>query len=726
MLLPALRTIGETIGDEEFTDPYERYWTPGDMADTQAVVVVQLTERGAADGDEDETPVYDHTGTRLRSAGDPVDMARTYGYAYNHIRDQSLTQRIAGSPEKNIKYMMQWVDQDEIGDVRDAPIVRALRDVFDRQGDEIRKDACAYFDTDDDGDDDTDGEQDEQDERETLTPSSAEPVFVTVELVDADGTAHWPGEIDAIREGVRNFRRVKLANASAGSGNEGEAVCAVCDERTTVYGGGASLDRVYSLKKQGSFTGYNASDAWRNRPLCIECIDAIETAWERFVDPQQYGPPGVKAKVIPYATSAPGADEQLRDLIRRSRDDIIGTESYDDEPDRPLARAWDGYRKAVDDGRTEGALRLAILFYSKEQSRAHTLAWIDGVSQHLVSRVEETAEAVVERPAYVAGLRPGGPPEETGIRVAPTERQIWTGMWAYDLLARESSRSGDDPEPSDDQIWIEVTAALLTGGSIPWETVISAVGAELRARIRRDREQGIEHESEIEDPYYAPPFDAIHVARAYVLLETLAELDVIDHRERRGSGGGIDRQPNHGHGDTDMSTDDTADRQQQYRDMDETYDSLGAAVEDYIERNPPIADSPGRTAAFAIGVMASALSAWQQNRGLNRTYLQTVDLDSVDIDRLPRMRSQIWEKAQTYNAQMGNYGTPWSDLHTIVDEAILAGERDGWGVSRDDVHTYFIMGSVAGARLNARVEREDDEAGIEAETAEQAAEQADD
>lgn len=723
-MLAALKTIGEAITDAEFRDPSEQYWTPGKMADAQAVVVIRLVERESdAEGDEDQELVLDYAGTRLRSAGDPVDMARTYGYVYNHIRDQSLTQRVAGSPAKNLGYLMAWPDQEAIGDVRDAPIVRALREVFDREGDvirdgdESRDGVLAYFDTGDENGEDENGETDEDDEtdeRETLTPSSSEPVFLTIEVVDQSGASRWPGEIDAFREAARNYRRDKLATRSAGSGNTGEAVCSVCNERGPVYGAGAPNDRIYTLKRQGPFASHNASEAWRNRPLCIECITAIETAWERFVGPQQYGLPGIRCRVIPYALPVPGGDEQLRTLIRHSRDDIIGTERYDgDEAERPLARAWSGYRDEIDRGRVEDALRLSIIHYRKDKSRSHTMSLIDGVSQPGVERIEATAAAVTEQPAYIAALRPGGPPEETGIRVAPSEREIWTGMWAYDLLAREASRSGDDPEPRDAQIWIEVTAALLTGGSLPFESVISAVADELRARIRSDRDQGIDRESDLDDPYYAPPFDGIHVAEIYVLLETLAACGVLDVEAARESDS-IDAKPTLRVTSLTAMSNDRADRDddQEQNDQDQNqelgpdaeYPSLGAAVEAYIDAHEPIAGSPGRTAAFAMGVMSASLSSWQQRRDLNSTHLQNVDINSLSVDTLPRMRSKIWDKARTYNAQKGNYGTPWSDLHAIVDEAILDGESGGWEATRDDVQTYFIMGSVAGPRLSSLVE----------------------
>lgn len=728
-MLAALKTIGEAIADAEFRDPWEQYWTPGKMADAQTVVVIRLVEREGEggldrvpDGDEDDQEqelVLDYTGTRLRSAGDPVDMARAYGYVYNHIRDQSLTQRVAGSPAKNLGYLMEWPDQEAIGDVRDAPLMRALREVFEREGDVIREGdesrggVLDYFDTGDEDDgDEEDG--DRSDERETLTPSSSEPVFLTIEVVDQSGASRWPGEIDAFREAARNYRRDKLATRSAGSGNTGEAVCSVCNERGPVYGAGAPLDRIYTLKRQGPFAGYNASEAWRNRPLCIECITAIETAWERFVGPQQYGLPGIRCKVIPYALPVSDGDEQLRTLIRHSRDDIIGTERYDgDEAKRPLARAWSGYRDEIDRGRVEDALRLSIIHYRKDQSRSHTMSLIDGVSQPGVERVEATAAAVTERPAYIAALRPGGPPEETGIRIAPSEREIWTGMWAYNLLAREASRSGDDPEPGDAQIWIEVTAALLTGGSLPFESVISAVADELRARIRSDRDQGIDRESDLNDPYYAPPFDGIHVAEIYVLLETLAACGVLDVEAGRESDS-IDAKPTlrvtsltaMSNDRTDRDDDQEQNDQDQNQELgsDAEYPSLGAAVEAYIDAHEPIAASPGRTAAFAMGVMSASLSSWQQRRDLNSTHLQNVDINSLSVDSLPRMRSKIWDKARTYNAQKGNYGTPWSDLHAIVDKAILDGESGGWEATRDDVQTYFIMGSVAGPRLSSLVE----------------------
>ena len=693
MHLDALRTIGEAIASEEFVDEFDRFYTASRMADTQAIVVVRLVE--AADG----TLSYDET--YLRAPEDPVDMAHTYAFAYNHKTDRSITQRIAGSPRSNIERMLEWPDQEAIGDARDAPIIAALREAFERDRNAILEDTAAMFDLEDD-----DQDQEQEGGDGGLSPSSAEPVFVTIEIADdpeqVEGEGRFPGAIPAIREGIRHYSGRTFEKKSQGKGMVGDARCAVCDAETRVYGAGAYLDRTYALKQQWAFADTNASEAWRNRPLCVDCITAINTAVDRFLEPQQYTVPGgITCRVVPYALPVEGGDEQLRRLISAAREDLLGTESYpardgDERATRPLKTAWDEYRGEVDIIDREDALRLSVVHYKKNKSRREMLSWIDGVSVPAVDRVEQLAAEIVERPAYLAALQPGDP-KETGNYVAPTERQIWSGMWAYDVLASESSAVGTDPSASDDPVWIAVTAALLVDGTVPYETVSSAIADEMIARYQSDRDEYQNLESEIDDPYYSPPYDGVHAAEVYCLVATLDVVGVID---RDGDDADNDQ-------DTSMNTTETdteQDQEQALEDDEPSFQSLAEAVEWYLERDTWIDRSPGRTAAFGMGVMASALSAWQQRRGLNRTFLQSVTPEDLDLDELQRMKTRIWEKSTTYNSQNGRTGTPWSGLHVIVDKAIRDARTSGLGAPRDDLASYFITGAVAGPRLNAHVD----------------------
>lgn len=648
MILTALKHIGEAIAEGEYIDKWDQYYSPAKMRNAETIVVLRVVEQSAGE------LAYD--GSYLKDAGDPVEMAHELAYAYNHKRDKSLTQRVAGSPDKNVQYVLEWPTDESIGDASEADIITSLRQVFVKDYEDIVADVSTHFDGDG-----------------RLDPSSQEPVFITVEFRMSDGERMWPGDIQPIKEGIRNYYRDKAETMSAGSGNAGKTRCSVCDDVTEVYGAGTDMGGFFGLKKQGSFPEHNASEAWRHRPVCIDCITAIETAWDRFVTPQNYGAPGVRCRVFPYSLPVEGGLERLTALMNNARGDLLGTEGYSDEPSRPLTSAWDHYMREVDLDMEEDVLRLAFLHYEKNQTRSSGMSWIDGVSKPYIGKIEEESTSVVESPIFRDGILVGGP--NSDIQIEPTEREIFTGMWAYSVLARESTRSGDDPEPAEDRFWLDVTQQLLTGCTIAYSALLSATADEICTRADRDLE------TEVEDGYYSPPLDTIHVAEVYHLIATLQQLELLADP------------------DTVYST--------SMDELQDEYASLEDAVEAFIAGHESIDSSPGREAAFIVGVLASQLSSWQQQRGLNRTFLQNVTLETVNVGSLPKLKNKIWEKAKTYNAQMGNYGVPWTGVHSMMDEALLAGEEAGWDATRDELQTFFAMGATIGPRLSSRVIQED-------------------
>jgi hypothetical protein len=56
----------------------------------------------------------------------------------------------------------------------------------------------------------------------------------------------------------------------------------------------------------------------------MDCLTATEVASDRFLEAQEYGVPGVRCRVIPYALPMPGATEQLKALIREARFALSG------------------------------------------------------------------------------------------------------------------------------------------------------------------------------------------------------------------------------------------------------------------------------------------------------------------------------------------------------------------------------------------------------------------
>lgn len=653
MILESLQVIGETIAEEEFDEhPYATYYDPDALSGNQAiesVVVLRFEE------DEDG---LNYLGPRLVDPDEPLSMAIEYGYSnrYNQY-DHSLTQRASSSITKELDRLFAWPTSEEIGGAADEPLVVALDEAFEREADAIRDDI---------------------ESREEAIEYKA---LLTVSLVDENGE-RYPGEVEVFNRGIRESYMATIETSSSAVECSGETRCTVCDELTRTFGLGANLDNAYTVKKQWPFPEYNSSLAWQSRPLCIDCVVDIEVALDHFIGAQDYGAPGVRCRVIPYALPVDGASERLRRLVKNGREPLIGT-GNEQERKRPLSAAWDAYRGEVELGIEDDFLRLAFTHYVRDSAKTHGVAWIDGISTDQVRELETTAETVLdESPVFEQKQLPK--PN------SPNERQIFTGMWLFGLLTEEIDSNHDGENTGDDSQWAEYTERLLTNGTIPHDAVVASVVREARARWRARLED--------EENY---PYDGFHIANAYAFLRTCAEHGVL--RDAR----------------TEHSMKPEL--------LDGEYISFGAGLKEFVDAHPSIATSPGRKAGFILGAAAAQLSNWQIRRGLNRTFVQNRDVARLTTERLTEWQTYVWEKAKTYNAQAGNYGVPWSDAESLFHEAVLIGENEGWNATNDEIRYHYILGVNVGPNVarRAREDRDDSESSDPLPDLEQTAEATD-
>lgn len=636
MILESLQVIGEVIAEEEFDGhPYATYYDPDALSGNQTIesVVVLRFE-------EDDDHLH-YLGPRFIDPDDPLSMALEYGYSnrYNQY-DHSLTQRASSSIEKELDRLFAWPTSEEIGGAAEASLAVALDDAFGREEETIR--------------DDIESREEEIEYKALLT----------ISVVDEHGE-RYPGDIEAFNRGIRESYMETIETSSSAAECSGETRCTICDEVTRTFGLGAKLDNAYTVKKQWPFPAYNSSNAWQSRPLCIDCIMDIEVALDHFIGAQEYGTPGIRCRVIPYALPVDGAKDRLRKLIQNGREPLTGA-GNERERERPLSAAWESYRGEVEYGGRDDFLRLAFVHYVRDSAKTHGVAWMDGISTAHVRELETTAKDTIENnPVFEQKLLPKPNP--------PNERQIFTGMWLFSLLTEQIDSNHEGENTGDDSKWAEYTEQLLTNGTVPYDAVVASVVREARARWRARLEN--------EEDY---PYDGFHTANTYTFLRTCAERGVL--------------------GDTRTEHDMKSEL------LDGDYTSLGAGLEEFIDAHPSIATSPGRKAGFALGAAAAQLSNWQIRRKLNRTFVQNRDVAQLTTKRLAEWQTDIWEKAKTYNAQAGNYGVPWADTERLFHEAILMGENEGWNATNDEIRYHYILGVNVGPNIAHRAsENRDDE-----------------
>jgi len=460
--------------------------------------------------------------------------------------------------------MVKWPDDDSIGDAANEPVVEEIANAFNTYAPGIREDL---------------ERQDESiDYKALLTLSIRE-----------NGSVRNPGEIEAVARGTFNAYKETLETASAATGSSGTTRCAVCDETEETFGLGAGLDAIYALKKQWPFPKYNASNSWQSRPLCAACIGNLETASKLFLDKQEYGAPGIRCRVVPYALPIEGAETELRSLIRAGYENLTDSES-----EQPLSDAWDQYRMETDVLDKEETLRLSFVHYLRDSNKAHGVATIDGVSIDHVDQIRETFEAVLN-------THPFFQMEPFSDLRKPSEREVFTGMWLYDLLCDISDSDHDGNAIGDDNRWANYTESLLTASSIRNEELLSGIVREATARYR-------ETLSDDTDADY--PYDSFHIARAFAFQRTCARLGLL--------------------------TDDHTTHTMTLDSITGDYESLGEGIAEFIDAHDSIDQSPGRRAAFVLGAVAAQLSAWQMKRKLNRTFVQNRDAAHLSTENMTK------------------------------------------------------------------------------------------
>ncbi len=629
MLLQALSVIGDEIANEEFPTKYVACSDPDALDGNQEIhSVVVLDFEGSC-------KELKYTGLRTVDPETPLEMAVKYGYVnkYNQ-HDHSLTQRANSSVLKELDRMLSWPTNESIGEHRKSPLIRALAEAFDTYKDEIRKDVKRY---------------DEEIEYKAL---------LTIRL-GLDGELLYLGEVETVAEATFVAYSDGLSeDTQSASDSRGEAVCAVCDRLTETYGLGAKLDQMYTSKKQWPFPFYNASKAWQSRPLCGDCILNIEVATDRFLSRQSFGAPGIRCRVIPYALPTPRGEEALRELIRNSREDLLRADS-----DRPLKQAWNVHRTFVDElGTEEPILRLAFVNYYRDSAKAHGVGWIDGVSINQLDAIEDAYNIVHNtNPIFQQNLI-----TNTDSFDIPSEKQIFTGMWIFNILCEVSDRGHDGSRIGDQNQWVDFTQSILTDSKIHYSALVSAITQEAIARYHKRLKN-----NEINDH----PYDGFHTQRAYGLLRVLTELGILSDSQ------------------TSLTMNST--------NITGEFTTLGDGLREFIAAHGSISESPGRQAAFVLGAVAAQLSNWQKRRGLNRTFIQNRDIEQLTEHQLTRWQRDIWQKAKTYNAQGGNYGIPWRTAEELFHDAVLLGRKDGWKASKDELQYHFILGVNVGPRISA-------------------------
>ena len=254
MILESLQVIGEVIANRDFAgNEYAKYYTASDVSGDNkvinSVVVIRLQR-------ENNGLSYD--GVKIIDPeSSPEKTALKHGYSLSsNVTDNSLTKRATGTSTSTLmkrlpKMLDSWFDPSVLDDHIDHPFIQSVKECVGPGG-KARSQIEADI--------------------EDIEDRVEYRALVTISITDENGKEQFAGEIEAFNEGLRRWVMDDMRSKSTAKSCFGETRCTVCDDIVQCFGLGATLNEMYTFKKQWPFPKYNSSNAWQSRPLCIECL----------------------------------------------------------------------------------------------------------------------------------------------------------------------------------------------------------------------------------------------------------------------------------------------------------------------------------------------------------------------------------------------------------------------------------------------------------------------
>lgn len=667
MNLRALKTIGEVVLERQYSGDYKygTFTTPGTLVDERVTHAFCLQYRVI--GDDNNTSVlepqtvtgFEFQGAEWREIDDNRLAAEIHQYAHkDQAHDHSLSQRVTGNDytqrffdERYSSDIQSWTS-DAVEENPSDPFLSVLHDTVMNPCEGV-EDALA--------------EADQVDQEYGL---------LTLVFVDPDGVEYTLGEIPVVGEVTKSNIERKFSD----NGAEGEGVCSLCSTEGIVYGLGATVignGRVLASKKQGPFPETAASEAWRSRPLCGECVQKVEKAHNGFIDEQKLRIPQTRCRIIPY--SATNDTEVVKNFVRSFLFELPSSDNELDEDELSDMREQALF-KAITTAGTGGvgSLRFFVWFYQQDKSKMHGIHSISGVSFPTIDRIQSSFTLVEEEnPIAESGVQDAVMYEDT--QTIPSDKQLVTGRWFYDVFSSTQNQNGNgDPTP-DPGSWREIVENVLTNRAVEYDVLVKEIAREME--LNRDEE------------YEFGAFHGEKFIRAHYVFAALDDAGLLT---------GV-RSNSRDNSDNSTHDDETSYQYPTMQGLDNTYETYGDAVESIIEQNEALRDSPGRGMAFTLGVLAARLSNWQSRRGNSRTFIDANGLTQLSPETAAEWMTRIWEKSTTYNQQENNSGVPWQGIHQVFHTTQTQYENSETPISVEEFRYYYV----AGVNLNQALTVED-------------------
>lgn len=491
----------------------------------------------------------------------------------------------------------------------------------------------------------------------------------------SDSGYYSPGQLHVLNAAMRARKRRKLATKNSSTQVRGEGTCLVSDRETDVFGTVDDPLAFFTVQQTDSFPNLSRADAWRTHPISAEMALLIQAS-SQLLERCQHTRRGRRVYTLPYFVEM---------TPERARAIHTAIEETTAESECTMAALHRAVRTQLPKSAPE--LRFYVVVVRNESGDLTVLHEHPDVTMQSVRDVATAHVATLDGPTFdpESGFeRPSEwPPIGRGSDESTVVESVVSGRYAGGTVgpANESV-----PRIDDVQEWL--TARLLTGRTVPVETLLSAYVDGLAQIRRNDRHSRL---------------SVNHLKEQYAQLETLAradrlaasterdELTLAPDRSPAGQGtSGVDEErPLAFDGGPPLTSPESM---QAFR------------LQRFLAARPALRDHEPRRAAFLAGVLVGRVGVCQsRDRPLRRTALVQYPASEMTSSRLRTVVPTLLDRAANAGAPTDAVAPVTPDLESRLSYALAASRSEDWPISAADLQFHYALGQGFGMSGSQRV-----------------------
>ncbi|KUK43594.1 MAG: Crispr-associated protein, TM1802 family [Methanothrix harundinacea] len=451
--------------------------------------------------------------------------------------------------------------------------------------------------------------------------------------IESNGELHFPGSLSVFNEILlRKGKDKYFIKKSQGESRGRDAVCSVCKQKKDEVYGFAIPWAFHTFDKPGFIAGgFEASDSWKNTPVCFNCATNLEVGKKYIEEKLDFSFYGFRYLLVPKLTLDGDLDEILNILgakdqkkkLKLTRE--IKSRITDDEDE-----IFDLVEERKD------FFSNSLVFYKKEQSSYRILLLVEGILPSRLRTLFKTKEKVDERFKIY-----------NDTILSEAQREKIHLEFNFGVLRRFFPKESQNR--TFDKIFLEIVDKIFIGVKIDYNLLVDFI-------MRRVRDAFIKS--------YPTNIDILN---GFLLLHYINELDLFRRAE-------VEMKTMNGQGSGVLH-------------MAELEGlPLEQRVERFFEANMAFFNSDAKKATFLEGVLAQKLLNIQwmdKNATPFRSKLHGLKMNEALIKRLlPEIQNKLDEYGKNHYYQ---------DLERIIASHFVLSGVD-WKEADDELSFYFALG----------------------------------